>query len=466
MKNILLVEPNFPYPSKSKNQANKIHKNFVPVGLLKLGSFHKSLGAKVKLVRGNQAKHELCYFRPSLILVTSIFTYWSKYVWDAVEHYRNLFPKAEIVLGGIYATLHHDKKNFKEKLSCYDVKSYVGLHTEAEKYYPDYSLLNGDIGHHVTHAMRGCIRKCSFCGVWKIEPKRLYKTSEKLIKEIKAVGKNKIIFFDNNFLANDNIKEILTDLSELRVNSKPVRFECQSGFDGRLLEDDPELAISLKKAHFHNVRIAWDNSLSDLSSIKKQLDHLATAGYKHKDIFVFMVYNYDIPYEKMLKKLDYCKKWGVQIADCRYRPLESLKDDYNPGKYRTGQTGDDYYIHTKGGWTDQKIRDFRKRVRQHNIWIRYAKDKGLAYDKGMEKWSGIHTTFKYFHMERPPQLAIIEKSPTLKKRLKMMNRVKNYYRKNNLNTLDFSNLRIREIDEELSKTLKKIEDMKTKEAGK
>ena len=456
MKNVLLVEPNFPYPSKSRNRANQVHKNFVPIGLLKLGSCYKSHGDRVKLVRGNQPKEEFRKFEPSLVLVTSIFTYWSKYVWDAVEHYRTLFSKAEIVIGGIYVTLHHDKKYFKEKLSCYDVKSYVGLHPEAEKHYPDYSLLNGDISHHVTHAMRGCIRKCSFCGVWKIEPKRLYKTSEILIKEIKTVGKNKVIFFDNNFLANDNIKEILTDLSKLRVNSMPVRFECQSGFDGRLLENDPELAISLKKANFHNVRIAWDNSLSDLSSIKKQLDHLAAAGYKLKDIFVFMVYNYDIPYEKMLKKLDYCQKWGVQIADCRYRPLDSLKDDYNPGKYRTGQTEDEYYIHTKGGWTDQKIRDFRKRVRQHNIWIRYAKDKGLSYDKRMEKWSSIHTTFKYFHMGRPPRLEVIEKSPTLKRRLEMMNRVKNYYKKNNLNTLDFSCLTKNGIDEELGRILKSI----------
>jgi len=453
---VLLVEPCFPYPTKSKNRANEIHKNFVPIGLLKLGSLYKSQGARVKLVRGNQHKRTFRYFEPSLILVTSIFTYWSKYVWDTIEHYRILFPKAEIVLGGIYATLHHNRKYFKGKLECYNVKCHVGLHSEAEKHYPDYSLLNGNINHHVTHVMRGCIRKCSFCGVWKIEPKRLYKTSEELIKEIKNVGKNKVIFFDNNFLANENIRQILSDLVDLRLNNKPFTFECQSGFDGRLLENDPELAVLLKKAHFHNVRIAWDNSVSVFSSIKNQLSYLAAAGYKPQDVFVFMVYNYDISYEKMLKKLNYCKKWGVQIADCRYRPLNSVKDDYNPGKFRSGQTKEDYYIHTEGGWTDQKIRDFRRRVRQHNIWIRYARDKGLAYDKRMEKWSSIHNTFKFFHIGRPPQLESIEKSPTWKRRLEMMNRVKNYYRKHNLNSLDFSCLTKGVIDEELRRILKSI----------
>jgi hypothetical protein len=305
--------------------------------------------------------------------------------------------------------------------------------------------------------MRGCIRRCSFCGVWKIEPKRIYKTSEELIKEIKTIGKNKVIFFDNNLLANKNIKKILKDLGELRVNSKPVSFECQSGFDGRLLENDPELAVLLKKARFNSVRIAWDNSVSDSSSIKNQLSCLASAGYNPKDVFVFMIYNYDIPYEKMLKKLYYCKKWGVQIADCRYRPLDSVKDDYNPGKFRSGQTGEDYYIHTEGGWTDKKIRDFRRKIRHHNIWVRYAKDKGLAYDKRMEKWSSIHNTFKFFHMGRPPQLEVIEKSPTWKRRLEMMNRVKNYYKKQNLNTLDFSSFTKKRIDEELSNIMTKID---------
>jgi len=451
MSKILLVEPNFPYPSKSKNKANTIHKNFVPVGLLKLGAYHKSLGHKVKLVRGNKSKKELHYFKPSLIVVTSIFTYWSEYVWDAIEHYRNLFPDAKITLGGIYATLHHNRKYFQDKLKQYRVRCHVGLHKQAEKHYPDYSLLNGDINHHVTHAMRGCVRKCKFCGVWKIEPKRCYKTSEALVKEIKDVGKNRVIFFDNNFLANENIDEILDSLVELKVNSKPVMYECQSGFDGRLLLKKPYLAKLLRQAHFHNVRIAWDNSLSDRSSIKRQLDLLTKAGYKSKDISVFMIYNFDIPYEDMLKKLDSCKKWGVQITDCRYRPLNSTYDHYNPQQYRQGQTGDDYYIHTKAGWTDKKIRDFRKKVRQHNIWVRYAKDKGLTYDKRMEKWSGIHNTFKFFHMGRPPRLNVLEKSPAWKRRLGMMNKVKSYYKKHNLNSLDFGNLTRKNIDEELKR---------------
>ena len=112
MKNILLVEPNFPFPNKSKHKANSTHKNFVPIGLLKISAMNKDLGNKVKLIRGNKTKKEISY-TPDEIYVTSLFTYWSNYVWDAIKHYRYLFPNSIIKLGGVYATLHKDKEKGK-----------------------------------------------------------------------------------------------------------------------------------------------------------------------------------------------------------------------------------------------------------------------------------------------------------------------------------------------------------------
>lgn len=447
-KSILLVEPNFPYPNRSKNRANEIHKNFAPIGLLKLGAYHKSIGNQVKLVRGNLTLPELKDFFPHEILITSLFTYWSKYVWDSVEHYRNIFPDTIIKLGGIYVTLHSNTPEFIKHAKKFKVIIHIGIHKEAEKLLPDYSLLQGKIDHHITHAMRGCIRRCDFCGTWKIEPELKYKTSEQLIKEIKEAKKNKIIFFDNNFFANPNIKQILADLAEVRVNNRFVSFESQSGFDGRLLEKDSELAILLKKARFTEVRIAWDNGLNDRESIKKQIKHLTKAGFPVKEIYVFMIYNFNIPYEDMLKKIDYCKKWGVQIVDCRYRPLSSTFDNYKSSKFREGQTSEDYYIHKSKGWTDAKIRDFRKRVRQHNMEIRYAKNK--KYNKNMEKWSAIHHTYKFFKLGRPPLLDKIEKSPRTKDRITKLNRLKNYFKKSGIMPMDLSKYNKRELDDKIN----------------
>ena len=444
-KRILLVEPDFPYPNRSKNRANEIHKNFAPIGLLKLGAMHKAVGNEVRLVRGNEDFNE---FIPDEILITSLFTYWSEYVWESVKYYRNLFPNSKIKLGGIYVTLHYKTPEFIKKAKKFKIIVYAGVHKKAERFLPDYSLLNGNyIDHHITHAMRGCIRRCTFCGTWRIEPKLRYKSAEEIISELKKVGKNKVIFFDNNFFANPNIKEILKALAELKINGHSVTFESQSGFDGRILENNPKLAVLLKKAKFTNIRIAWDNSLKDYKSIKKQINFLNKAGYPSKEIYVFMIYNFDTPYEIMLEKLKYCKKWGVQINDCRYRPLSATYDNYNAHAFNGGQTKEDYYIHEMWGWTDKKVRLFRKEARQHNMEIRYA--NGKKYDRRMEHWSAIHNTFKFFKLGRPPFLEKIEKSPRLKQRIILLNKLKNHHLKKDLPQLDFSELKLRELDRKI-----------------
>jgi hypothetical protein len=426
MQKILLVEPEFPFPNKSKQRANQTFKNFIPIGLLKLGAYHKSKDFTVKLVRGNQTEKELKYSKPNVIGITSLFTYWSKYVWQAVEYYRNLFPKSEIIVGGIYVTLHHQTEEFQRLAKKYNVKWHVGTHKEAEKFLPDYSLIP-PVEYHLTHAMRGCIRRCAFCGTWKIEPELIYKKTDELVDEIKRIAKNKVIFLDNNFFANPYVKDNLKAISKIRINSKPIIFESQSGFDGRILAQDPELAKLLKETRFQNIRIAWDHSVKDALVIKKQIDHLIDVGYTPKDISVFMIYNFDIPYEEMLKKLDYCKKWKVQITDCRYRPLTATYDNYN-SHTKKGQTKEDYYIHEQGGWTDKKVRSFRSLVRKHNIEVRY----GGPYNRKMERWSAIHNTFKFFGLGRPPKMIIIENSKKWQTRIVLMNKLKNICLKNEL----------------------------------
>jgi len=81
-----------------------------------------------------------------------------------------------------------------------------------------------------------------------------------------------------------------------------------------------------------------------------------------------MIYNWDITFEEMEKKRIKCWEWEIQVADCRYRPLDQLYDNYNGRKI--GQTLKDYYIHEKVGWTDILVKNFRKNIRRQNICIR------------------------------------------------------------------------------------------------
>jgi hypothetical protein len=363
-KKILLVEPDFPIPNKSKN-----HQNFLPIGLLKIATYLRNCGEEVKLIRGYPKINELDdikNFMPEEIWVSSLFTYWSKYVKSTVKYYKTLFPNAIIKVGGIYASL----------LPVEEVKAFTGCDQviqgvipEAEECLPDYSLLNNingnTIDYQIIHSSRGCERKCAFCGTWIIEPEFL---PQKSIKD--KIKYKKLVFYDNNFFMNPYVEDILNELIELKKEKKIIWCESQSGFDGRLLIKKPYLAEMIKKAGFRYPRIAWDWGYKQWPEIEKQLNILINAGYKSKDIYIFVLYNWNTSFEEMELKRKKCWEWKVQISDCRYRPLHQLYDNYKPRV--KGQTSKDYYIHEKYGWTDDKVKQFRRNIRMQNICIRHG----------------------------------------------------------------------------------------------
>ena len=364
-KKILLVEPDFPIPTKSKN-----HKNFLPIGLLKIASYLRNKEIEVDLIRGIPkdlfSLLKVKKFSPSEIWITSLFTYWAKYVKDAVQYYKSIFPQSKIIVGGIYASLF-SKAEVKEYTGCDEV--YQGVISEAEKYPPAYDLIKNSnphlIDYQIIHTSRGCKRQCDFCGTWKIEPEFIPKKTIK--DEIKF---KKLVFYDNNLLMNPYIGKILQELIVLKKEKKIQWCESQSGFDGRILLKKPYLAEEIKEAGFRYPRIAWDCQYKDYDSIEKQINILKEAGYPSKEIYIFMIYNWDISFEEMELKRIKCWDWKVQIADCRYRPLDQLYDNYN-GRI-IGQTSKDYYIHEQAGWSDTLIKQFRKNVRQQNICVRHG----------------------------------------------------------------------------------------------
>lgn len=359
---VLLVQPRFPVPNKSLN-----HKDYLPVGLLKLGNMHRQRGDDVALSLGDLRTD----FEPDEVYVTSLFTYWAQYVRDAVQFYRLHFPDAHITVGGIYASLA--EAHCKLFTGCDDV--WHGVHLEAEGCGPDYSLVPTPF--QIVHASRGCIRTCAFCGTYQIEPEFTPKSTLK-----SEIVKNHLVFYDNNLLANPHIEAILDELAVARIGGRVVTSESQSGFDGRVLLKKPYLARMLKAARFRNPRIAWDGGLSETDSIQGQLDLLEDAGFSKKDIQVFMLYNHKLAPAILFEKVEQCYEWGVQVADCRFRPLDRFSDGYKP--FRKEQEPNEYYLHP--GWTDAAVRGLRREVRANNICVRYLIPRD-RYSQPLERFS-------------------------------------------------------------------------------
>lgn len=348
MVKILLAEPDFPIAAKSKN-----HSHFLPIGLLKIGTYHKIRGDRVKLVRGLKR----CGFTPDRVVITSVFTYWSRYVHEAAKFYHEAYPSAEIEIGGIYASLMPTDCKKRSPFA----KVYRGLYRRgaAEKVGVDYSLLPEDLDYQIIHTSRGCTRRCTFCGTWRIEPE--FKCIESVLRLIK---KRRLIFYDNNLLGNPHIDKILRELAEYRSEKgRHLTCESQSGFDLSLLS--PSRAKLLKKARFVHPRIAWDGAYRTWPKVRDGIEMLERAGYERKDIYIFMIYNFAPGYVEMKRKLEACRRWGVRVIDCRYRPLDYVEDNYRPGQ-KPQKTGE-YYVHE--GWTDAQVRRFRRSVRRQNIAV-------------------------------------------------------------------------------------------------
>ena len=362
IKKVLLVDPNFPIASKSRN-----HKDLLPEGLLKISSYLKNRNIKTSLIRlDNETNYRknILKFNPDLIMVTSVFTYWAHQVKEAVSYVKNILPNVPVMVGGIYASLI-PLDEVLEFTGCDYVQQ--GIIKEAETLPPDYSILeNGgeDINFQILHSTRGCNRNCKFCGVTTIEPDHICKKS--IRNEL--IGKKNLVFYDNNLLNNPDVEILLNELIELKKEKIITKCESQSGFDGRILRKKPELAKLLKEANFKDPKIAWDGSVKSFKKRKEEIDVLVNAGYSPKEIAVFMIYNADLDYNELEEKRAYCFKWGVQVSDCRYRPLNRLDDGYN-SHARKPQTNEEYHINPN--WTDDEVRQFRRNVRRHNICIRH-----------------------------------------------------------------------------------------------
>jgi len=195
----------------------------------------------------------------------------------------------------------------------------------------------------------GCPNGCPYCREGIENPNLI-------VFEIPEIIRNKVKILDMNLLCHSEALEIIMDLGRRKVNGKVIYYELLCGVDYRFLT--PELAVALKQARFSNIRIAWDFSFSLQKRIKEAIKFLFNAGYSPKDIMVFVICNWKTTYEENLRKMDLCKVWNVQMADCYFD--NQLSPNIKP-------------IH----WTEEQIKSFRSKVRKHNQLVNFGIDPEL-----------------------------------------------------------------------------------------
>ncbi len=294
-KHILLVEPDY-------------YTQYPPIGLLKLSSYEKSLGNTTELIRGCNIPKK----RPDRIFVTSLFSWSWRPVWRAVNYYKKKYPSTPIYLGGIYASLM--PKHAKLSGADYICK---GIVPEAESLMPDYELRPEWDGS-IIFSSRGCNRKCGFCAVPRIEGR--FNSVKSSIKDFVWPKHTRIIFFDNNFLWNENKFEILNELIEL---DRSVDFN--QGLDARLINEEiAECLGKLKYESSNSIRLAYD-TIMEKKAVENAINLFSENNIKKRRILVYALFNYEDTPESFLERVIDILKWGSVCYPMRFEPLRALE---------------------------------------------------------------------------------------------------------------------------------------------
>ena len=362
--NILLLEPGY---------QNK----YPPLGLMKISSYHRSKGDYVLFAKG--IKSDLLQRKWDRIYVTTLFSFEYAKIGKQIDFAIQCAngQAHRVFVGGIAASLMTDE--FLSEPKWYGVRFIKGLldkapaislqldsfngdfhaddlsNTPIEDYVPDYSIL-GDVSNdyvypvndaYFGYASRGCIRKCHFCGVPKLEGMQRDSMSiSTLIKSISEVHgeKKDLVLMDNNITASFRFKEIMAEIrdngfeSNARIirngKSSRRRVDFNQGVDARILCKDPMYLREMATTCVSPLRIAFDH-LGLKKAYSQAVEYATEAGLTQ--LSNYMLYNFhDSPadlFHRMRLNIELNERLGIRIWSfpMRYQPV-TLKDRSHIGE--------------------------------------------------------------------------------------------------------------------------------------
>lgn len=363
-KKILLIEPGY------KNK-------YPPLGLMKIAQYHgpNGKGDDVKFIKGEDSSVlDTCWDR---IYVTTLFSFEWKKISQAIDFAIEASggQPTNVFVGGIAASLMHEQ--FLKESRWHGVRFINGLLKEPpaialrldpfdeelyaddvtsppiENLIPDYSILDQTsyrypvVDGYFAYASRGCIRKCSFCGVPKLEGD-LYDTPS-LASIVRGIEnhygpKKDLVLMDNNVVASPRFKDIIAEIRDLgftpgakltRGKSSALRrVDFNQGVDARILCKDPMFLRELSSICIKPLRIAFDHL-----GLRKPYE--TAIRYAHdvglNELSNYMLYNFnDSPadlYERMRINIDLNEELNIRIFSfpMRYQPTD-MKDRSHVGK--------------------------------------------------------------------------------------------------------------------------------------
>jgi hypothetical protein len=186
-----------------------------------------------------------------------------------------------------------------------------------------------------TFTTRGCIRRCSFCAVPRIEGD---------LVEL-ADWEPRRVVCDNNLLAASR-----AHFDRVIDRLKPLRgVDFNQGLDMRLLTSHH--AGRLAELDLKAVRLAWDDTRLE-SQFMRAYETLRKAGIWKRKIRVYVLIGWRDTPEDALYRLETVRSLGILPNPMRYQPLDATRRNEHVGP----------------GWTDSELVRFMRYWANFKTW--------------------------------------------------------------------------------------------------
>jgi radical SAM superfamily enzyme YgiQ (UPF0313 family) len=220
--------------------------------------------------------------KPSLILVTSMMTYWYPGAFELISRLKALYPDVPVVLGGVYATICHEHAlrfsgadyivcgpgeaealRIVAKLFSKKISVFPDVHNPDSLPCPAHELLSSQTALPMLTA-RGCPFSCTYCassllfaGFSRKNPLRVAEEIEHCVSQY---GTTDFAFYDDAFLAEPEVhaRPILQEIIKRGFN---IRLHFPNGLHIRYIT--PEIADLMMAAGCKTIRLGFETADSE-----------------------------------------------------------------------------------------------------------------------------------------------------------------------------------------------------------
>jgi len=299
---------------------------------------------------------------PDEVWISSTMTYWWESTRDAVNHIRSVFPKALIIVGGVYPTLAPN--HAAEKLGA-DVV-FVGELSEASGLSTDLSLYTNAPSYSILTTSRGCPWECSYCaaralngGSNRMRPREPEEVLEEIEYKMKRFGIRRFGFYEDNALAlRGHLQRILELIIERGLK---LELYAPEGFETRLLT--VELLRTMRQAGFRKVHLPfealhwetnlnWNRRHASTASFERALSAAIDAGFRPRteEINAFVLFGLpDDSIERILDGVLYVHHMVGSIIPMLFTPVPGTRVYAEFEEYLTGTSAGSH------GWDLQDL---------------------------------------------------------------------------------------------------------------